>query len=715
LSLNFLLNWINALTLIRINSGAVMKRFSLLILIVLLIGSKKLEVEIPHEPPRGFAELQTTDWFSAMSPEGMIFRIRLIKNLPVQDLQFWSEALTTHLLNEGYVSISTENEFNTAQNTGLFSEWTVPFKNDTYKYLSGVMVSDNSIAVIEAAADHSIYNQHRESIVKNLETIKINDSLAIEITSINVMSSQGNIIRQTTTAAQSEARAASNRSGCFLPGTLILTEDGLIPIENIWPGTIVSSYDPLTDILSLQKVKRNVSLEYSGDIITIGTSDYVIHVTANHPFLISDESEIGFRLLPDELSPSESLSPITGRWVDAGELQPGDILLTNNGHEQKIINIASRIETTQVSYLAVTGSHTYAIEEAGIVVHNAGQEEAAKGELYESYREVNEQEVRTPSAVAVRLPSEKQNERIRVYSGACNLIIDSVEQTKREISLMAENAGGFVEHSSDQGIVVRIPAESFRVIFNRILDLGEVLHKAIETYDVTDQYSDPEGRLVVAIKARDRLYTLLKRVEDVKERLEILKRIRVYTETIEKLELLSQVLEKRVAMSRITVDLSPRLDQTIIIDKSIPFPWIENLRPLSVTTRGLDDRIKISLPDNIAVFQKQGVLRAESANGTRIRIGTVSNNPRGDSLFWQKSLLYHLKSRYKNAEEVSGDIVKMALFTSKDSNPFYYLVGTLPFDKDSSLIAIEVYFPDQEALERHLSDLLESFQKVEIL
>lgn len=700
-----------------------MKQISLLILFILLICCKEVVVENPQEAPQGFAELDTTDWFSAISPEGMIYRIRLIKNIPEQSLEFWAEALTNHLQNEGYAAITTGNEFYTDESFGLYSEWNVPYNKDTYKYLSGILVSEKSIAVIEAAADHVIYNLHREALLKNLKTIEINDTVAIEITRQDVLSGNANVVRtinanavrSITATAQNEARSLSSSSGCFLPDTLILTEDGKTPIASVWPGTSVPSFDPVSGIWSRQKVKRNVSLSYSGDIITIGIGGEEIEVTGNHPFLVSDGKDLEFRLLPDELPPSESVSPVSGRWVEARDLQKGDNLLSLDRNSLGIDYISTRIETRQVSFLAITGPHTYAVEGPGLIVHNAGEQEEVKGELFESYREVNEHEIATPAAVAVRLPTETQNERIRVYSGACNLRLDNVEQAKRDIALLADNAGGFVEHSSDQGIVIRLPAVSFRIVFDQILELGEILHKAIETYDVTDQYSDPEGRLIVAIKARDRLYTLLKRVEDVKERLEILKKIRTYSETIEKLELSFQVLEQRVAMSRITVDLTSRLEEKVTTVKSIPFQWIDRLRPHSVSTKSLGDNISVTLPDDIAVFQNVGVLRAEAANGTRIRIGSEKNNPRGDSLFWQQALLFHLKYRYKNAEEITKDSIKLVLFSSKDKNPFYYLVGAIPLEREPSLIVFEVYFPNQEALERHLSDLIESFQQVKIL
>ena len=120
------------------------------------------------------------------------------------------------------------------------------------------------------------------------------------------------------------------------------------------------------------------------------------------------------------------------------------------------------------------------------------------------------------------------------------------------------------------------------------------------------------------------------------------------------------------------------------------------------------------LPDDVAVFEQEGVLRAEAADGTRIRVGTVKNDPRGDSLFWQQALIYHLKPKYRYAEAISLDSMSLVLFTSKDREPYNYLVGAIPLAEDPTLAVFEVYFPDETARDRHLQDLLDAFRKVVI-
>jgi len=684
-----------------VHKGAIMKRFFLFIPFIILLSLISCK-EVVVKTPEGFADLKADDQYAAMSPEGMIYRVRIMKNTPQQSLEFWSEALTTHLEQEGYVRVSKDNEFQAGNVHGLFSEWTVPYRGDTYKYLTGVITTGKAIAVAEASGSHLVYAQYRTAVIESLETIQFSGFSAKKISEEDVALMTNR--RQKSTPSQS--------GGCFLPGTLVITESGAVPIDAIWPGTTVYAYDPSSREWRQQTVLRTVSLRYSNDIITIGIAGQTIEVTGNHPFLVADGTRLMRRPLPEELSAEESLSPGLGRWVEARHLRRGDVLVSLDHTQLRVDSVSMKFVTTEVYHLAISGPCTYAVYPGGIVVHNGGAREAPKEALLVT--DEREREIIGAGVLTASLPADAQSERIRVYSGACTLVVESVEQVKREISIIAEEVGGYVELSSDKGIVIRIPAGVFRTVFDDILDFGEVLHKAIETYDVTEQFTDPEGRLAVAIRARDRLYALLKRVQDPKERLEILKKIREYSETIERLQLSLQVLEKRIALSRITVDLRPRLADTDMGVKPVPFEWIERLHPLYSSTEDLRGAVAVSLPEDVALFQEKGVLRAEAADGTRLRIGTVENDPRGDTSFWRQALVYHLRFRYQDAEEIDLESMKMALFTSKDRSPYYYLIGTIPLVEKPRLAVFEVYFPDSIARDRHLNNLLAAFGSVEV-
>ena len=115
---------------------------------------------------------------------------------------------------------------------------------------------------------------------------------------------------------------------------------------------------------------------------------------------------------------------------------------------------------------------------------------------------------------------------------------------------------------------------------------------------------------------------------------------------------------------------------------------------------------------NFAVFSEDKIYRAESAEGTRIRISTVENNPEGDADFWQQALVYHLESYYKKAEKIQEGSIKAVLFTSKESESYHFLVGI--FIKDKTVFIVEVFFPDTASLNLRLNSIKASLKDFKV-
>jgi len=312
-----------------------------------------------------------------------------------------------------------------------------------------------------------------------------------------------------------------------------------------------------------------------------------------------------------------------------------------------------------------------------------------------------------------------EEERKRVYSGYARLMVDSVDRTKDELSNLAEEAGGYVESVYEQTVVIRVPAELFESVFERIQGMGEVLHKSVETVDVTEYYSDLASRLMIAERTRARLYGLLERTEDVEERLRILREIRRLTEEIEKINLTLELLDRRIALSRVVVELQPRLGEEAESREEIPFPWIAALDPLYPSLEPPKRGVTLELGDEFAVFKRVGLIpfsgpplfRAESFDGTRVRIGSTENDPKGDSEFWQRALVYHLSPFYRETESLVLEKVRAVLLKSKDREPFYYLVGVQT--KGDVIHVVEVFFPDEKTFQARVEEIKRALSGME--
>jgi hypothetical protein len=309
---------------------------------------------------------------------------------------------------------------------------------------------------------------------------------------------------------------------------------------------------------------------------------------------------------------------------------------------------------------------------------------------------------------AAALPQPASEKRARIYSGWCRLVVDELEQAKKELEELAVASGGYVEAVNGATVSLRVPAGRFQEIFAAVQKLGEVTGKAIETYDVTDALRDQETRLRLSERARERLYQLLEKTSDVQQRLAILREIRRLTEEIEQVRVSLELLKNQIALSRITVELQPRRPEGEARPAGIPFPWVAALKPLYPSLPKSAGKAVPKLSDDFAVFAQEKRFRAESPEGTRVRIGTTGNVPRGDESFWQKALLYHLGPRYRKAEAQEQGAFRGALFTSKDAKPYSYLVAVRV--KGDLLYVFEAFFPDPDALERRLGTVQEALR-----
>jgi hypothetical protein len=302
--------------------------------------------------------------------------------------------------------------------------------------------------------------------------------------------------------------------------------------------------------------------------------------------------------------------------------------------------------------------------------------------------------------------------RRRIYSGYARLRVGSTLEAKDSLARMAEEAGGYVESSAGDTVSLRVPAADFDDFFAQVLSLGEVIERRVETFDVTEQYQDLAARLAVARRTRERLYELLGRTTDVEERLALLREIRRLTEQIERIELSLELLERQIAFSRITVQLVPRLADEATLRGAIPFGWIADLDPLYASLRRLRARVGITLPEDFAIFERERTFRAESPEGTRVRVGTTANEPRGDGAFWSNALTHHLAPLYRTVEAVSLGQLEGVLLTSKDREPFSFLVAVKA--EGRRLHVVEVFFPDPAALRTRLSEIEDALAAAEV-
>lgn len=124
------------------------------------------------EAPEGFAESSSNDQFRAISPEGVVLRVRSVRNNPVQDLVFWSKALENQLTLEGYIALGQEGTLDIPSGEGWYKEWGVPYGAESFVFLTAIFLHKKAIFIAEAAGEGTQFARHREAIMDSLTNLK---------------------------------------------------------------------------------------------------------------------------------------------------------------------------------------------------------------------------------------------------------------------------------------------------------------------------------------------------------------------------------------------------------------------------------------------------------------------------------------------------------------------------------------------------------------
>ncbi len=149
-----------------------------LILLAAVFTLPRMSAQVIMQAPEGFAEQKAKDEYKAVSPEGVLIRVRTARNYPKQELSFWKEALRAHLLDEGYHLLNDGEAFSAGTNAGVLYEWGLPYGQKDYIYLTAVIPAGRRIIIAEAAGEHILYRRYRKALHASLKTIARRFSLS---------------------------------------------------------------------------------------------------------------------------------------------------------------------------------------------------------------------------------------------------------------------------------------------------------------------------------------------------------------------------------------------------------------------------------------------------------------------------------------------------------------------------------------------------------
>ena len=172
-------------------------------------------------------------------------------------------------------------------------------------------------------------------------------------------------------SSQTGAQPCSTVNQCFKEGTLVETEDGLKPIEEIEVGDKVLAYDEATGEQAYKPVLRlfrNTTKEWQ--YVYIEGETQPIISTPGHKYYLPENNTCREDSRPYEHA---SYAELSEKWVSACDLKPGDKVLLSDGKYgivEKTVCIQLSVPETTYN-LEVSDFHTYYVGENPVLVHNS--------------------------------------------------------------------------------------------------------------------------------------------------------------------------------------------------------------------------------------------------------------------------------------------------------------------------------------------------------
>ena len=140
----------------------------------------------------------------------------------------------------------------------------------------------------------------------------------------------------------------TKKSFCFVAGTEVLTDRGLVPIEEIQVGDLVWAEDPDTGEKTLKPVVQ-LFVSETHELVRLVIDDEIILATLGHPFHVKGKG-----------------------WVQAFDLEPGDLVTQKDGNLATVYGIWYIYSETPVTVynFEVADFHTYFVGDDSLLVHN---------------------------------------------------------------------------------------------------------------------------------------------------------------------------------------------------------------------------------------------------------------------------------------------------------------------------------------------------------
>ena len=164
----------------------------------------------------------------------------------------------------------------------------------------------------------------------------------------------------------------------FVAGTLVESIDGLVPIETLAEGDLVWAVDPETGAADWYPITWTTSHE-DAELVTLtvtllNADGEALGSTQEHTVVVTITATLEHPFWVEGWEPS-------GYWMDAGDLEAGDVLLSADGRRLRVQTAVRSSGPAMVYNFTVDALHTSTVTELRVVVHNTDLLDCVRADL----------------------------------------------------------------------------------------------------------------------------------------------------------------------------------------------------------------------------------------------------------------------------------------------------------------------------------------------
>lgn len=141
------------------------------LVIALLLAGPACAPGFHAEAPSGFAAYEGRKPYRAVSPSGVIYRVRELDNKPEALLPFWREALKKRMLDAGY-SFVREGEIRASGAEGYLLELAAPVGQEDDSYLIAFFVRGKHLVLVESSGEVARFAAQREAVLSAIRGLR---------------------------------------------------------------------------------------------------------------------------------------------------------------------------------------------------------------------------------------------------------------------------------------------------------------------------------------------------------------------------------------------------------------------------------------------------------------------------------------------------------------------------------------------------------------